>query len=99
MIIPFANCEGSAQNVFKADHLISNSALVYHDVDFVVSIKIFDMLGREVKTLVNSEVPAGIHSSVWRGDDNYGNSVSSGTYIYRINADNFIESRKMILLK
>jgi len=64
-----------------------------------VSIKVYDILGREVKTLVSSELPAGNHSIVWKGDDNNGHSVSSGTYIYRIHTDNFVQTKKMILMK
>ena len=64
-----------------------------------VSIKVYDMLGREVKTLVSSELSAGNHSVVWKGDDNNGHSVSSGTYIYRIHAGNFVQTKKMILMK
>lgn len=64
-----------------------------------VSIKVYDMLGREVKTLVSSELSAGNHSVIWNGDDNNGQLVSSGTYIYRINTINFVQSKKMILMK
>ena len=71
-----------------------------------VSIKIYDVLGREISTLVNEVKTPGIYSSVWNGDDNSGNKVSSGIYFYRIQAvpaggrsNNFIETKKMILLK
>ncbi len=64
-----------------------------------VSLKIYDMLGREVKTLVNSEQNIGTHSVQWNGDNNYGNKVSSGIYQYKIEAGNFIMTKKMILLK
>ncbi len=64
-----------------------------------VSLKVYDILGREVKTLVSQQMNAGKHNLNWNGDDNYGNKVSSGTYIYRITADNFVSSKKMILIK
>ncbi len=64
-----------------------------------VSLKVYDMLGREVKTLVNQEMTAGKYNLNWNGNDNFGNTVSSGTYIYRITADNFVSSKKMILIK
>jgi len=64
-----------------------------------VSIKIYDMLGREVKTLVNSEQDAGIKTVMWNGENNSGSKVSSGTYIYVIKANEFYSARKMILLK
>ncbi|MEW6195935.1 MAG: fibronectin type III domain-containing protein [Bacteroidota bacterium] len=64
-----------------------------------VSLKIYDILGREVSTLVNSEVIAGTHSVEWNGTDDYGNKVASGTYIYRIITGNFSSTKKMILIK
>lgn len=64
-----------------------------------VSLRIYDMLGREVKSLVNSEVAAGKHTIEWKGDDNSGNKVATGVYIYRITAGNFISSKKMLLVK
>lgn len=64
-----------------------------------VTIKIYNMLGQEVNTLVNQDLRAGRHSVIWRGDDNYGNKIASGTYIYRITAGDFVQAKKMILLK
>lgn len=64
-----------------------------------VSLKIYDMLGREVKTLLNQDMNAGVYSVDWNGVDNFGNKVASGTYIYRIVAGNFTLSKKMVLLK
>ena len=59
-----------------------------------VSLKIFDVLGREVKTLIQEVVPAGPHSVQFHAE-----GLNSGIYLYRINAGNFIQSRKMILLR
>ena len=59
-----------------------------------VSLRIYDILGREVKTLVNSEQNIGNHSVQWNGDNNYGNKVSSGIYLYKIEAGNFIMTKK-----
>ncbi|MDZ7762919.1 MAG: FlgD immunoglobulin-like domain containing protein [Melioribacteraceae bacterium] len=59
-----------------------------------VSIKIYNMLGQEVKTLVNKDVKAGRHTIEWRGENNYGQKVSSGTYIYRITARRIYPSEK-----
>ncbi len=68
-------------------------------VNSFVSLKIYDMLGREVKTLVNEEQNAGEYNNYWNGDNNDGNKVTAGTYIYRITANNFSSSRKMIIVK
>ena len=64
-----------------------------------VSLKIYDMLGREIKTLVNNEQNTGIYNVQWNGDNNYGSKVSSGIYLYKIEAGNFMMTKKMILLK
>ncbi|MBM4171387.1 MAG: T9SS type A sorting domain-containing protein [Ignavibacteria bacterium] len=64
-----------------------------------VSLKIYDMLGREIKSLVSNEVVSGNHSVEWNGTDNFGNKVASGTYVYRITAGNFISVKKMLLIK
>jgi len=64
-----------------------------------VSIKIYNMLGQEVRTLVNEQRPAGSYNITWDGRNNFGEQVSSGAYIYRIVAGSFITAKKMILLK
>ncbi len=64
-----------------------------------VVLKIYDMLGREVKTLVNTEKENGIYNVNWNGENNSGINVSSGMYIYQLKAGNFISTKKMILLK
>jgi hypothetical protein len=58
-----------------------------------VTLKIFDVQGKEIATLVSQDLSAGYYSSFWRAD------VRSGTYIYRLKAGAFVESRKMVLLK
>ncbi len=64
-----------------------------------VSIKIYDMLGREVKTLVSSEKSAGSYDVQWNGDNNFGEHVASGAYIYRVIAGSHVAVKKMLLLK
>ena len=64
-----------------------------------VRIDIFDITGRWVNTLHDGFTSAGRRSIVWDGTDHRGNVVASGVYLYRIKTDNFIESRKMLLLK
>jgi len=64
-----------------------------------VSLKIYDMLGREIKSLLNSEMLAGNHSIDWNGEDNNGFKVASGAYIYKITAGNFMAVKKMVLIK
>ena len=64
-----------------------------------VSLVIYDMMGREVRTLLNNNTEAGFQSVTWDATNNFGNSVGAGVYIYQIKADGFIQSKKMILLK
>ncbi|MDP1677921.1 MAG: T9SS type A sorting domain-containing protein [Bacteroidota bacterium] len=67
-----------------------------------VTLKIFDLLGREVATLVNEEQSAGWKEVVWNARQKNGGqatNVSSGIYIYRLQAENFVEIRKMMLIK
>ena len=63
------------------------------------TITIYDLLGREVTKLVNSQVEAGYHVVYWNGRDRFGNAAASGVYIYRLTAGNFNEIKKMNLLK
>ena len=59
-----------------------------------VVIEIYDILGRRVETLVNEEQPAGYHQIIWDAED-----ASSGMYFYRIQAGDYIDTRKMLLIK
>ncbi len=64
-----------------------------------VSIRIFNTLGQEVKILVDDQYPAGIHRAIWDATDKTGNRVSSGVYIYQIQAGTFAQAKKMLLLR
>lgn len=64
-----------------------------------VSLKIYDMLGREIKSLVNSEKEPSSYSVEWNGTNNFGERVASGAYVYQIVAGNFIQTKKMVYLK
>ncbi len=65
----------------------------------VVKITIYDMLGREVKTLINQNQDAGYRSVIWNATNNYGKPVSAGIYLYQIQAGEYISTKKMVLLK
>ncbi|MDO9548116.1 MAG: FlgD immunoglobulin-like domain containing protein [Candidatus Marinimicrobia bacterium] len=64
-----------------------------------VKILIFDVMGREVRTLVNTRQQAGYQVIQWNALNNNGNQVSSGYYICVMQADNFHKTQKMIMLK
>jgi len=65
----------------------------------LVNIIIYDMLGREVKTLVNTTQDAGFKSVVWNATNDHGKPVSAGVYLYQIQAGDFVQTKKMVLLK
>jgi len=67
--------------------------------DAAVVLKIYDLMGREVRSLVNAFTSAGPQSVVWNAKDDNGNSVSSGVYIYRLETQGQVYSKKLILLK
>ena len=64
-----------------------------------VSIIIYDLVGRQIRTLVNEQVNAGYHSTLWNATNDMGSPVSAGVYIYTITANDFRDVKKMILLK
>ena len=65
----------------------------------LVNITIYDMLGRQVKTLVNQTQDAGYRSVIWNATNDYGKPVSAGIYLYQIQAGEFVQTKKMVLLK
>jgi len=64
-----------------------------------VNIRIYDLNGRLVNTLVNAQKSAGYKAIKWAGVDNKGKAVSAGLYLYTIEAGEFIQTKKMVLLK
>ena len=65
----------------------------------LVNITIYDMLGREVKALINQTQDAGYRSVIWDATNDYGKPVSAGIYLCQINAGEYISTKKMVLLK
>jgi predicted outer membrane repeat protein len=64
-----------------------------------VKIEIYNLLGQKITTLINQPQKNGMHQVVWNGRDENGNSVSSGVYIYNLTSGNYLESKKLLLLK
>ena len=60
----------------------------------IVTLKIYDILGNEIVTLVNEEKPTGIYEVEFSAE-----GLSSGMYLYKLQAINFSETKKMILVK
>ena len=65
----------------------------------VVTLKIYDMMGREVRTLLSGYQTAGRYSIQWDGRNNYQEQISAGVYLYMIQTSEYIKTRKLILLK
>ncbi len=64
-----------------------------------VRLAIYNLQGQLVKKLVAGKMAAGHHAIVWNGDDVFGANVSTGTYIYRMQAGQFVATRRLLLLK
>jgi hypothetical protein len=60
----------------------------------IISLKVYDILGRLVSTLVNQDLNPGIYETEWNASE-----VSSGIYFYSLSAGNFKQTRKMVLIK
>ncbi len=74
---------------------------IHYELPFqsTVTITIHDVLGRYVKTLVNQTQEAGFKSVIWNATNDHGKQVSAGVYLYQIRAGEFVQARKMVLLK
>ncbi len=64
-----------------------------------VTIRIYDLLGHEVRLLTDQQKPAGEYSAQWDGKNNNGRNVTSGIYVYEMKAEGFVEKRKLLMLK
>jgi len=64
-----------------------------------VNITIYDLLGKQVRTLINQTQDAGFKSVIWNATNDYGKPVSAGVYLYQIQAGDFVQTKKMVLLK
>ena len=63
-----------------------------------VNITVYDMPGNVTKNLIYEDQPSGYNEISWNATNNQGKSVSAGIYLYRIEASNFRQTKKMILL-
>jgi len=67
--------------------------------DELVNITIYDMMGRKIKTIVNDSQTAGYNSVQWNATNDRNEPVSAGLYLYKIQAGEFEQTKKMVLLK
>ena len=64
-----------------------------------VNITVYDMLGRKVRTIFNQQQAPGYKSLIWDATNDYGKPVSAGIYLYQIQAGEYMQTKKMVLLK
>ncbi len=64
-----------------------------------VVLRIYNFLGEEIRVVAESEFESGVHSIRWDGKDMSGNHVSTGVYFYQLHAGEFVETKKLILMR
>ena len=65
-----------------------------------VELTIYNLLGQQIRTLVNTQQSAGAHQVLWNGRDESGKQVTSGIYFYQLKAgNNFNQTKKMVLMR
>ncbi|MFA4833724.1 MAG: two-component regulator propeller domain-containing protein [Patescibacteria group bacterium] len=90
------NIRGNFPNPFNPTTTIEFSV----GRESLATLAVYNLAGQKVRTLINGErLTAGVHSVVWDGKDEAGKAVSSGTYLCRIMAGNFVSVNKMTLLR
>jgi hypothetical protein len=67
--------------------------------DTWVTLKVFNLLGQELATLVNEFQKAGARSVKWNGTNDAGSKIGSGVYIYRLTSGKFVQFGKMTMVK
>jgi len=64
-----------------------------------VQLTVYNVMGQSVCRLVDEVQGAGEHAVTWHGQDGFGRAVASGIYFYQLTAGEFVETKKMLLLK
>ena len=65
----------------------------------LIQLSIYNVLGQNVNTLVNSVMSAGTHTVEWNATDLSGSPVASGIYFYELRSESFTERKKMLLIR
>jgi len=69
------------------------------ETEGLTSLTVYDMMGREIKSLVSGYMVPNHYSVVWNGTDNYNRQIPSGIYLYRLTSGEFTDMKKVMLLK
>jgi hypothetical protein len=83
----------------KIKFQIPSITLLQSQSDNLVTLKVYDVLGNEIATLVNEEKQPGIYEVEFSLNSDGGRNLSSGIYFYQLKSGNFVETKKMLLLK
>lgn len=79
------------------------STKIYYEIKVkettLVTLKIFDVIGNEVKSLVNARLGSGFFEATWDGTNDAGSPVPAGVYIYQLTAAGQSQTKRMLLLK
>ncbi len=86
-------------NPFNPATTIKYSISSLHAMSQQIELKIYDILGKEISTLVNKKQNPGNYQVQWDGKNNDGIKVSNGVYLYRLKAGSFVTTKKMIFLQ
>ena len=103
--VSIANANALTPNQFKVFNAYPNpfnpvTTLRYQLPEAnMVTVTIYDMAGKEGKTLIHQQQTAGLHGIQWNGTNNLGNMVSAGIYLYQVQSGVYNQTNKMILLK
>jgi len=100
--LPRTGIIGNFPNPFNPETTIQFSVFseeYWGDGSTHVEINIYNIRGQLVRRLVSEEYSAGNHDIVWNGKDDNGTQVGSGVYFYRFIVGDFVETRRMMLLK
>ena len=87
--------QGTSPNPFAASTSIAFSMALESDV----RLRIYDLSGRVVRTILDRQLGAGRHQVVWDGTDDHGHQVAHGIYFMRLHAGSFEASKKLVLLR
>jgi hypothetical protein len=95
LVNPVTGLLGNYPNPFNPSTTISYSLKEASDVKIVI----FNSKGQIVRKLVEAHMDRGNHTAVWNGQDNNGNTVGNGLYLYKMQSPDYQSTKKMILMK
>lgn len=94
-VTPIGTLRQNQPNPFNPTTRIPFSLTTHADV----VLKVWNAEGKLVRTLLDADLPAGLHSATWDGRDESGNDVASGVYLYQLDTGDARQARRMVLLR